>query len=124
MKPLIVFISLFISVYCNAQSLKITIYNKTGYDVDSVYIASTYVGSIKKGDSTIVLNCKKLTLQDGVPFGFFEGGTIKNKVHKPYPQNVGWCGTGVHSETTGEYKFYIAYGEDKEGYSLWWDWHK
>ena len=128
-KKLTTILILFLTVYGHAQKLKITIYNTTGYDVDSVSIGDTYVGFIKKNDSIVVLNCHDLKMQDGIPY--FPGAsgivrtrkidkvdTLKNPV-KLY----GWCGTGVEIVDSGTYRFTLSYYENSDGYRLWWGRH-
>lgn len=120
-----IFISFLISlVFYNAdyaQNLKIEIFNKTSYDIDSLVIDDIYVGSIKKGQKFLVLECKEITIQDRLPYGFPDG-VIKNK--KRTTELFGLCGTGRTSVTTGHFKFDITVTENENGYRLFWDYHK
>ena len=106
---------------CYGQDLKVTIYNKTGYDLDSVSLGECYVGIIKKESSVLVSDCKGFTVQDGVPFGFAQG-TIKEK--KKNTERLGLCGTGVSFTSSGVYKFDIAMMEQTAGYRLFWTGHR
>lgn len=109
------------SLNCFGQKLAIEIYNKTGFDLDSVSIMNKYVGAIKKDSSTEILNFNELAIQDGEPFGF-PHGTIKGK--KKSDTKLGLCGTGTYNVTEGQFKFDITLSERVDGYFLFWNTHK
>src|ERR1700733_10963725 len=103
------------------QNLKMELFNKTGYDLDSVSIGEKYVGFIKSGHSLLISDCKEITMQDGLPYGLPDG-TIKNK--KRNTELLGLCGTGRTSVSSGNFKFNITVMENEFGYRLFWDYHK
>src|ERR1700722_11180561 len=124
MRKLLTLLVFFVSVYCSGQKLKLTIYNKTGYDVDSISIGDAYVGRLKKDDSTVVLNCTDFLVeqQDSVPVDPHAQGMILNKME----WRVLGCGTGyrVSPETkSGEFKFDLTYEQDFNHHSLFWRKH-
>ena len=63
------------------QDLQIAIFNKTGYDLDSVSFGLVYVGIIKKDSTVFRAGIEVITMQGGVPLhrpiGIIEG----KKVH-------------------------------------------
>ena len=99
------------------QTLKIKIYNKTFYDLDSVIIENTYVGCIKKGASVMVLNCPQLTLQTGMPYGVPQA-SIKNKTRNKEPSDLEDYEKTIMN--AGSFKFDIIALENSEGYNLYW----
>ncbi len=120
MRSLLTLLVLFVSVYCNGQKLKITIYNKTGYDVDLLYIEHNYVGSIKKDSSKIVLDCYLLELQNEVPPEFPVVGELKNKDRGSMACGLNDGGFKKYHVVLGEYKFDLMCYENKAGYLLYW----
>src|ERR1700722_16958633 len=121
MRKLLTLLLLFVSVYCSGQALQITIYNKTRYDVDSVYIGNSYVGSIKKDSSKLVLNCKELIMKEDLPYPDNVRGVIKNKTRKA-PQF--FADTSHTKKTTsGVYLFDIGIHYNTDGFTLWWRGH-
>jgi hypothetical protein len=72
-----IILSLFLCSGCftalQAQYLLIKIYNKTGYDLDSVSIGNIYAGKIEKDASTPFLKCDPVSMRDELPFGTPEG---------------------------------------------------
>ncbi|MBI2722462.1 MAG: hypothetical protein HYX39_09830 [Bacteroidetes bacterium] len=126
MKTLVFYIAitlfLFSTVFAFGQSLKIEIFNRTNYDLDSVSIGEKFVGTIEKDSSIIVTDCKRIILQDRyVPFGPVDG-VIKDK--RRNSEFFGFCGNGKELFLKGEYKFDIYVSETKLGYRLYWDSHK
>ena len=112
MRKLTSLIILLMPVFCMGQSLKITVYNPTHYDIDSVHVDSIFVGSIKKKDSAVVLNCTKLKMQDDIPCSLTRAA-VKNKI-KFQDQK----GSQVISKekpvivTSGDYKFDLFVDEN------------
>ena len=103
------------------QNLQIELFNKTGYDLDSISIGDNYVGPIKSGGSYVMLDCKKIIMQDGLPYSL-PVGTIKKK--KRNTELLGFCGTGRTDISNGNFKFNITVTENEFGYRLFWDYHK
>jgi len=115
------YLLLLLSLNSFGQRLKITLYNKTGYDLDSVLLEGKYVGRIKKNDSIAVLNCKKIVIQGGKPADLAYG-IIKDK--KMDDSFLGLCGVGCRNVTRGKFKFDITLVERKDGYRLFYNEHE
>ena len=49
----------------SGQNLKIELVNKTGFDIDSLTVSCKYIGLLKK-DSSIILECDKISIQSGM----------------------------------------------------------
>lgn len=103
-----------------SKNLQIEIYNKTNHNIDSLEINNKYY-SIKKGKSLIIKDCKKIFIQDGLPFGI-PNGIIRNK--QIDTTQFALCGTGIETITHGKYKFDIKVLEDQKSYILSWEEHK
>ena len=103
-----------------AQKLKIEIFNKTEFDLDSVEINDIYIGSIKKDSSLLIVNLEELKIQDGLPFGL-PYGIIRDK--KRYGGFFGFCGTGLTTVNKGKFKFDIIIREREGAYILYWEKH-
>ncbi len=102
------------------QNLKIEIFNRTNYDIDSLNIADNFF-HIKKGTSLFIENCKSISIQAGLPFGLPEA-KIKGKNRDD--SRWDFCGTGVKKIKRGKYKFDIMIMEDGSSYTLYWEQHK
>jgi hypothetical protein len=114
---LLVFLIYFLLFY---NKLKIVVFNKTAYNIDSLKIDNNFF-SIKKGDSLFIDNCKSISMQSDLPFGLPEA----NIVGKTKDTFMLWfCGTGVKEIKNGEYKFDITLSEDSNFYRLYWQGHK
>jgi hypothetical protein len=103
------------------SGIQAVIFNKTGYDLDSVYLGDAYVGKIGKDKSVEVINCRELGMQDGAPF-MLAAGVINGKKKDRRP--VGYCGTGVSTAREGNFEFDIHMQETEFGYRLQWDVHR
>ena len=112
MRKLILFIIALMPAFCIGQNLKITVYNPTNYDIDSVHVDSIFVGSIKKKDSAVVLNCTKLKMQDGIPSSLTKAA-VKNKI-KFQNQRGDQVISKEHPVivTSGEYRFDLFVDEN------------
>ena len=95
--------------------VQVEIYNKNDFDIDSLKIENKYY-EIKKLKS-IVINCRKLTMQDNLPFGTPEG-LIKNMQRDTITFPI--CGTGIEEIRSGNYKFDIEADIGKDYYKLNW----
>lgn len=99
--------------------IKIEVYNKTIYDIDSLNIDNNFY-SILKGKS-LIIKCRSLTMQDGLLFGEprakIDG--LKKSNFKPFI-----CGTGITTVRTGNYVFDIKSMIEKNEYILFWEKHK
>src|ERR1700757_679054 len=107
MKKIILITScVLITNYCIAQKLKITLHNKTGYEIDSVVFCNQKIGLLKKDTTITLLNIKYLVKQDG----YFQTRVfcyIKGKQRNKNDINTGHCGTGAESIEEGHYSFDI-----------------
>ena len=102
------------------NKLKITVFNKTAYNIDSLKIDSKFF-SIKKGDSLFIDNCKSISMQSDLPFGLPQAN-IAGKTKDTFM--LWFCGTGVKKIKNGQYKFDITLSEDSNFYRLYWQGHK
>lgn len=123
MKQYIIYFFLLLFYYnSNGQDLKIELFNKSGYDLDSVYFKRNYIGQIKKDSSILILNCEKMILEDNLP-SFSPHGVIKNKKKcEPKSSEGIECGTRIRPEeiNQGHYKFNINVIETNFCYRLYW----
>lgn len=109
-------ISLLIPSYAIGQNIKVVIFNKTGFNLDSVSFNRIYLGNIPK-DSTVVLsNLSEIIMQGDVPlhlpFGIIEG--------KKRPVNLLVCATKSNKKKDGIYMFDILLYERDNEYRLYW----
>lgn len=102
------------------QNLKIKIYNKTGFDLDSVTIGDKYVGFIKKNSFVLISDCKELLIQAGTPL--HSDGIIKGKTKNTELWRIEAC--GIKNVKQGHFKFDIKVKENEFGYRLIWYKHK
>lgn len=103
-----------------SEHIQITIYNKTGYELDSLYFGSQYLGGLGLDSSITFLLSEKLLMQGGVPFGLPQAipvGIARKKLF------LGSCRTGISKLTTGTYGFDISINTQIEG-SYYLQWHK
>ena len=105
--------------YAIGQNIKVVIFNKTGFNLDSVSFNRIYLGNIPK-DSTVVLsNLSEITMQGDVPlhlpFGIIEG--------KKRPVNLLVCATKSKKKKDGIYMFDILIYERENEYRLYWRKH-
>lgn len=120
-KTILLLTLLFFLINCNGQELKIQIFNKTGFDVDSIYIGDKVINQIKCNDSIWVLDCKSLVIQDGVAWSY-AGGNIKSKTRDKKPP--GHCGTGIKTVNSGNYFFDLILIEGENRFRIYYENHK
>jgi hypothetical protein len=105
----------------DGQSLTLTIFNKTGHDIDTLRLCDRQFFKIKAGAKLMVETCKSISMQDGLPFGFpndiVRGGIKNDKLRK-------LCGTGVKIVDQGDILADITMSEDQSGYQLFWTHHE
>ena len=101
-----------------ASRIQIEIYNKSNFNIDSLKVDNNFY-SIPKHTS-LVINCRRLKVQDNLPFGFPEG-KIKN-MHQE-KDFIRFCGTEVEEINSGKYKFDLEVLIGKESYMLFWKEH-
>jgi hypothetical protein len=97
------------------QSLKIKLYNDTGFDIDSTRIGNSYIGPIKNNSSVLVENCQQIEMQGDKFFGCATG-IIKNKQRDSDCFEL--CGTGVRTVNKGDFKFDLYVFESDNRYTL------
>lgn len=102
------------------QNLKIIVFNKAGYDIDSLKLDNKFF-HISKGDSLIIDNCNSLSMQNDLPFGLPQA-SIRGK--NKYTFKLFFCGTGVEKIKNRVCKFDITISEDSNFYKLYWQAHK
>lgn len=102
-----------------SSRVQIEVYNKTDFDIDSLNIDDKFYKIPKQ--KSLVINCRKLTIQDNLPFGT-PNGIIKNMQRDTITYFL--CGTGVEEIRSGKYKFDIKAFIGKDYYMLNWAEHK
>jgi hypothetical protein len=102
------------------QNLKLEIYNKTNYDIDSLQIGDEFF-NVKKGTAIHIENCSSISMQAGIPFGLPIA-----KIKRRNDGTMLWylCGTGVKEIKRGRFKFDIEIREDSSSYLLYWKEHQ
>ena len=99
--------------------VQIEVYNKTDFDIDSLNIDNKFYKIPKQ--TSLVINCRKLRIQDNLPFGSPKG-ILKNMPRDTMPEFL--CGTGVEETRSGKYKFDIKAFIGTDYYMLNWAEHK
>lgn len=117
----LLFFLLIVSQISFGQHLKIELFNKTGYDLDSISIGTASFIKIKKDSSVIINNCKEITMMGDLPIGTVNG-RINEKVHDK--RFIGICGTGNKTVHKGHYQFNIIMIDGTNGYRLLYQSHK
>ncbi len=125
-------LSLFVILFmnCSAQFLRIKVYNKTGYLLDSLYLGDIYVGKLQNDSTYTISNLKSVQLLNGFPSMLAPWGSIRmnNWAKKGYHWLKGGvyspvCNTGTTEITSGAYEFDIKIIELPEGLKLAWEMH-
>jgi hypothetical protein len=114
--------SLLITIYFFffVSSIQIEIFNKTNFDIDSLNINGKFY-KLKKQKTLIIKDCKKLSIQDNLPFGP-PVAVIKNMKRDTTP--VFLCGAEIDEVENGNYKFNIEALVENHSYILFWTEHK
>jgi len=118
---LLLFFSLSVSQISFGQHLKIELFNKTGYDLDSVSIGNEGFVKIKKDSSAVIHGCKDLSMMGGLPIGTANGRIHEKKHDKRF---IGICGTGNKTVRKGYFQFDIIMVDGENGYRLFYQSHK
>ncbi|HEU4789599.1 MAG TPA: hypothetical protein VFS71_07950 [Flavobacterium sp.] len=105
--------------FCFSSRVQIEVYNKTDFDIDSLNIDDKFYKIPKQ--KSLVINCRKLTIQNNLPFGSPKG-ILKNMPRDTMPEFL--CGTGVEEIRSGKYKFDIKAFIGTDYYMLDWAEHK
>jgi hypothetical protein len=102
-----------------SNKVQVTLYNKSKYNIDSLYFGGKYY-NIKSKSSLTINDSKGFSTQGSLPFGFPEG-IIKGKYYDT--TKIGHCGTGVKSIRKGNYHFDILLTEANNYFRLHWAAH-
>jgi len=102
------------------KNIQIKIFNKTGYNLDSVSFDNFYLGKISKDSLVILSSIKEITMHGDVPlnrpFGLIEG--------KKRPFNLTPCGTRSKKRKDGSYAVDMLIFETGNDYRLYWKKHE
>ena len=102
------------------QNIQIKVFNKTGYDLDSVLFGHFYLGKLSKDSTVFLSGIEEITMQGDVPlhapFGIIEG--------KTRPFNLTPCGTKSKKKKAGSYAFDVFIHETGNEYRLYWKKHE
>jgi hypothetical protein len=106
---LIIFGSIF---YLNSKKLHVKFYNKTGENLDSLVIAGTFIGDLKKEEATKNIDFKQFVFDGDTPYEI-----IKSKIKNKKIEQLNWsdCGTNIEAQTNGSYIFDIKKAQDLKG---------
>lgn len=113
-------ILLLIPTFSIAQNIKITVFNKTVYNLDSVSFDHFYLGKISKDSTVFISSISEITMHGDVPlirpFGIIKG--------KKRPVNLKECGTKSKKKKSGIYAYDILINESENQYQLYWKKHE
>lgn len=115
------FFLLSVSQISFGQHLKIELFNKTGYNLDSVSIGNEGFVKLKKDSSVVIHGIKEISMMGGLPIGTANGKIYEKKRDARF---LGICGTGNKSVRKGYFKFDIIMVDGENGYRLFYQSHK
>jgi len=102
------------------QNIHIKVFNKTGYNLDSVSFDHFYLGKISKDSTVFISGISEITIHGDVPllrpFGIIKG--------KKRPVNLKECGTKSKKKKSGIYAYDILINESENQYQLYWKKHE
>ena len=102
------------------QNIHIKVFNKTGYNLDSVLFGHFYLGKLSKDSTVFLSGIDEITMQGDVPlhrpFGIIE--------EKKRPFNLTPCGTKSKKKKAGSYAFDLFINETGNEYLLYWKKHE
>lgn len=102
------------------QNIHIKVFNKTGYNLDSVLFGHFYLGKLSKDSTVFLSGIDEITMQGDVPlnrpFGLIEG--------KKRPFNLTPCATKSKKKKEGSYAFDVFINETRNEYWLYWKKHE
>lgn len=102
------------------QHIQIKVYNKTGYDLDSVSFDRFYLGRISKDSSVSISGITEITMHNNVPL-YRPFGIIRDKKR---PFNLTPCATKSKKMKAGSYAFDLLIYETRNEYRLYWKKHE
>ena len=103
-----------------AQITEITVYNKTGYDIDSVSFQNIGFGKIIKDSSSSLADIKQIYMLGELPMLRPTGIISGKKRHI----NMKECGTKSRLVKSGTFAFDICIYEIENEYRLYWRKHQ
>jgi hypothetical protein len=103
-----------------AQKIEITVYNKTGYDIDSVSFQKISFGKILKDSSSYLADIKQIYMLGELPM-LRPTGIISGKKR---PINLKECGTKSRIVKSGTFAFDICIYEIENEHRLYWRKHQ
>ncbi len=113
-------ILLLIPLFTIGQNIQIKVFNKTGYNLDSVSFDHFYLGKISKDSTVFISGISEITMHGDVPllrpFGIIKG--------KKRPVNLKECGTKSKKKKSGIYAYDILINESENQYQLYWKKHE
>lgn len=74
--------------------MRVKIYNKTGYDVDSLIVGTTFVGNLAKDNATDFLNFQECNFDSGIP-----NDILKYNIENQNLIQRNWSFCGSHYKT-------------------------
>ena len=123
MKKVFIFIFYFGAFWSSsklhAQDLALTLYNKTGFDLDSVMVHDLYFGKILKDQSKSIGDIDELVFQGLVPL-FHPSAIIQGEQLR---RVMAPCTTKSKKKQRGSYAFDILLYERGEELRLYWGVH-
>lgn len=104
---ILVFILVFVDLNVAAQNLKFKFNNKTGKNVDSLFVNGKLIGHLDKDSTSQVILYNSMTFDTGSPIISMSAYIDNNKV---YTRRIpGRCGTEMEEIKTGNYFYYLRY---------------
>jgi len=115
----LLFFSVPLSSLLLGQGVCIKVYNKTGYDLDSLSFDHFYLGLLRKDSTVLISEIEEIIMQGELPlhrpFGIIEGKSRQNKMLK--------CSTKSKKNKSGYYEFDLFIFETNNDYRLYWRKH-
>ena len=101
------FILVFVDLNANAQNLKFKFSNKTGKNIDSLFVNGKLIVHLDKDSTSKVVVYNSMTFDSGTPIISMSAYIDNNKV---YTRRIpGFCGTEMKEIKTGDYFYYLRY---------------
>lgn len=110
--------SIVIYYFFFASRIQIEVFNRTNYDVDSLEIDKVFYKIPKQ--KSLVIHCRRLEMQDGLPFGVPNAKIKKMRKAKEFRF---FCGTGIDEISSGKYKFDLKILTGDGAYLFYWKEH-
>jgi hypothetical protein len=79
-------------------------YNKTGQNIDSLFVGTTLIGHLSVEDSTEFISFSKFQFDSGYPYEKLTANLQKKNINQI---NWSWCGTEQKIKSDGSYAFDI-----------------